>query len=110
MEDPHEPQYGGGMVENPGLNEGLKGWNAFGGADIEHRVSERGNSFIVASNRSKPHASVSQSFYLLKDMLYSFSGIFLSIIIIINVNQFFNFFNLCFVCDICFIILEFIFW
>lgn len=34
-----EPHYGGGIVINPELNHGLKGWTALGGAKVEHQES-----------------------------------------------------------------------
>ena len=51
---PLVPQYNGGIVVNPELQDGLKGWTSFGDANISHLQSEDGNTFIVASNRRKP--------------------------------------------------------
>ncbi|KAK3193044.1 hypothetical protein Dsin_024354 [Dipteronia sinensis] len=73
LEKPHKPQYGGGIIVNPELNHGLKGWSTFGKAKIQHRESG-GNKFFVAHNRSQPYASISQKLYLRKNMLYTFSA------------------------------------
>lgn len=72
--NPHKAQYGGGIIKNPELNKGLKGWSTFGNAKIEQRVS-RGNQFIVAHTRTHPHDSISQKLFLEKDKLYTLSGI-----------------------------------
>ncbi|KAK6120792.1 hypothetical protein DH2020_045468 [Rehmannia glutinosa] len=71
---PLEPQYNGGVVVNPQLNEGLKGWTTFGDAKIEHGQSNDGNKYIIASNRKQPFHSFSQKFNLEKDKLYTFSA------------------------------------
>ncbi|RVW69191.1 Anti-sigma-I factor RsgI6 [Vitis vinifera] len=76
LEKPLRPQYGGGMILNPDLNDGLKGWSVSGGAKIEERVSGGGNRFIVAHSRSHKNDSVSQKLYMKKDKLYTFSGTF----------------------------------
>ncbi|TXG64110.1 hypothetical protein EZV62_011104 [Acer yangbiense] len=74
LANPHKPQYGGGIIVNPELNHGLKGWSTFGKAKIQHKESG-GNKFLVAHSRSQPYASISQKLYLRKNMLYTFSGI-----------------------------------
>ena len=74
MANPHKPQYGGGIIRNPELNQGLKGWSTFGGAKIERRESG-GNHFIVAHSRNQTYGSFAQKLYLQKDKLYTFSGI-----------------------------------
>lgn len=71
---PLKPQYNGGIIKNPELNEGLKGWTTFGDANIEHRQSDDGNKYIVALNRKQSFHSFSQEFNLEKDKLYTFSG------------------------------------
>ncbi|WCJ17973.1 Glycosyl hydrolase family 10 protein [Euphorbia peplus] len=73
LESPLKPQYNGGIIINPELDEGSKGWSSFGYAKIEHRESN-GNKFIVAHSRPFPYASVSQNLYLHKNMLYTFSA------------------------------------
>ncbi|CAN6687942.1 unnamed protein product [Malus baccata var. baccata] len=70
---PHKPQYRGGIIVNPELNLGVKGWSTFGNAKIQHRESE-GNKFIVAHSRNQPHDSISQKTYLQRSKLYTFSG------------------------------------
>ncbi|KAG8380691.1 hypothetical protein BUALT_Bualt06G0042300 [Buddleja alternifolia] len=70
---PLGPQYGGGIVVNPELKQGLKGWTKVGHAKIEHRTSNDGNNYIVASvygNRT----STLQNFHLEADKLYAFSA------------------------------------
>lgn len=75
LEKPHKPQYGGGIIKNPELSHGLKGWSAFGNAKIEQRESG-GNKFLVAHSRSQPYDSISQKVYLEKNKFYTLSGNF----------------------------------
>ncbi|KAI8013950.1 Endo-1,4-beta-xylanase 5 [Camellia lanceoleosa] len=74
LENPHKPQYSGGIVVNPELDDGLKGWTVFGDAKIEHRASKGGNTFVVARHRHESHDSFSQKFQLEKGMFYTFSA------------------------------------
>ncbi|CAL5377495.1 unnamed protein product [Camellia sinensis] len=74
LENPHKPQYSGGIVVNPELDDGLKGWTVFGDAKIEHRASKGGNTFVVARHRHESHDSFSQKFQLEKGMLHTFSA------------------------------------
>ncbi|KAK1300286.1 hypothetical protein QJS10_CPB13g00522 [Acorus calamus] len=46
----------------------------FGGAKIEHRISETGNRFVVAHSRKQAHDSFSQKFYLKRGNHYTFSA------------------------------------
>lgn len=73
LEKPHKPKYSGGIIVNPELKHGLKGWSAFGNAKLQHRESQ-GNEFVVAHSRNEPHDSISQKMYLQRNKLYSFSG------------------------------------
>lgn len=73
LQNPKKPQYGGGIIINPDLDDGLKGWATFGDAKIQHRESH-GNHFIVAHSRNQSYDSISQKLFLHKDNLYSFSG------------------------------------
>ena len=73
LANPHKPQYCGGIIINPELNDGLRGWSTFGNAKIEQRVLED-NKYIVAHSRNQPEDSISQKLYLQKDKLYTFSG------------------------------------
>ncbi|KAJ6409467.1 hypothetical protein OIU84_009046 [Salix udensis] len=73
LENPHKPQYNGGIIVNPELNDGLKAWSTFGDAKIEHRESD-GNKYVVAHTRKNPHGSMSQKLYLKKNHLYTFSA------------------------------------
>ncbi|KAK9940936.1 hypothetical protein M0R45_017569 [Rubus argutus] len=74
LENPHKPQYGGGIIVNPELNHGLKGWSTFGEAKIQHRQSQAGNKFAVACSRNQAHAGISQKIYLQRNKLYTFSA------------------------------------
>ncbi|CAI9769166.1 unnamed protein product [Fraxinus pennsylvanica] len=69
-----EPQYSGGMVLNPELEHGLKGWTPFGDAKLEQQESEDGNKYIVASDRSGHRDSFSQKFHLEEEKLYVLSA------------------------------------
>ncbi|CAI9769998.1 unnamed protein product [Fraxinus pennsylvanica] len=73
---PEEAHYGGGIVLNPELNLGLKGWTIFGDAKVEHQKSKDGKKYIVASNRNTAFDSFTQKFCLEKDKLYVFSAWF----------------------------------
>ncbi|XP_010691571.3 endo-1,4-beta-xylanase 5 [Beta vulgaris subsp. vulgaris] len=75
LAEPLKPQYDGGIIVNPEINDGLKGWTTHGGVKIEPRVSEKGNNFIVAHSRKHHNGSVSQKGFLLeKEKLYTFSA------------------------------------
>ncbi|KAH7833784.1 hypothetical protein Vadar_009671 [Vaccinium darrowii] len=74
LANPLKPQYGGGIVVNPELDLGLKGWTRFGDAKIEQKVTKGVNNFIAASNRHQPHDSFSQKFYLDNAKFYTFSA------------------------------------
>ncbi|XP_004230568.2 endo-1,4-beta-xylanase 5-like isoform X2 [Solanum lycopersicum] len=69
---PFDPQYGGGLIANPGFDKGTEAWKMDGHVKIEARESG-GNKFIVAYNRTTPY-SVSQSFHLKKGLYYAFSA------------------------------------
>ncbi|XP_027355480.1 endo-1,4-beta-xylanase 5-like [Abrus precatorius] len=70
---PHKPQYNGGIIQNPELNDGLQGWTPYGGSRIEHRETS-GNKYVVAHGRNKVHDSVSQKINLKKDNHYTLSA------------------------------------
>ncbi|KAL9244741.1 hypothetical protein vseg_018478 [Gypsophila vaccaria] len=74
VEDPLRAQYNGGIIVNPEGNNGLQGWTNFGDVNIETRLSNNGNKFIVAHSRKKSYDSMSQKVTLLKDMFYTFSA------------------------------------
>ncbi|KAI3755467.1 hypothetical protein L1987_55268 [Smallanthus sonchifolius] len=74
LETPNKPQYDGGIVVNPTLKEGSKGWASFGNAKLQLRTSETGNEFVIARQRNQSFDSVSQQFFLDKDKLYTFSA------------------------------------
>ncbi|CAA0812383.1 Glycosyl hydrolase family 10 protein [Striga hermonthica] len=73
LEKPHRPQYKGGIVVNPELHDGFNGWKAFGGTVIEHRECGN-NNYIVATKRSHSFDSVTQTFDLEEDKIYTFSA------------------------------------
>ncbi|KAF2294409.1 hypothetical protein GH714_010671 [Hevea brasiliensis] len=73
LASPQRPQYNGGVIRNPELNDGLKGWSTFGDAKIEHRKLGN-NNFIVANSRVHSYDSVSQNLYLQKNKIYTFSA------------------------------------
>lgn len=76
MAEPKIAQYGGGIILNPGFDHSIEGWTVFGKGAIKERVSNEGNIFIVAHNRTQPLDSFSQKVQLKKGMLYTFSGNF----------------------------------
>ncbi|KAL3641197.1 hypothetical protein CASFOL_016165 [Castilleja foliolosa] len=71
---PLSAQYGGGMVTNPELDEGLNGWTSFEDAKIAHVLSDDGNKFAVAYDRTHPMHSITQTFHLEQDKIYTFSA------------------------------------
>ncbi|GER42873.1 Endo-1,4-beta-xylanase C, partial [Striga asiatica] len=72
---PLKPQYEGGKIVNPELNEGLFGWEAFGDAKIEHMESTDGiNKYIGVFGRNKTFHSFKQTVYLEKEKLYTVSA------------------------------------
>ncbi|XP_019465285.1 PREDICTED: uncharacterized protein LOC109363475 [Lupinus angustifolius] len=73
LKQPQKPQYNGGIIKNPELNNGLEGWTVFGNAKIEQRESSC-NKYVVAYNRKQPSDSVSQKINLQKGMHYTLSG------------------------------------
>ncbi|KAL3641199.1 hypothetical protein CASFOL_016167 [Castilleja foliolosa] len=71
---PLSAQYNGGMVMNAELDEGLNGWTAFGDAKIAHVLSDNGNKFVAAYERNNTTHSISQTFHLEEDTIYTFSA------------------------------------
>ena len=76
LAEPRRAQYGGGIIVNPGFDHNIEGWTVFGKGAIKERISNGGNRFIVAHNRTHPLDSFSQKVQLKKGMLYTFSGNF----------------------------------
>ncbi|KAK7343527.1 hypothetical protein VNO77_12324 [Canavalia gladiata] len=76
LKEPQRAHYGGGIIVNPGFDNNIEGWTVFGKGAIEERISNEGNRFIVARNRTQPLDSFSQKVKLKKGMLYTFSGWF----------------------------------
>ncbi|CAO2815885.1 unnamed protein product [Amaranthus hypochondriacus] len=69
--DPDKPQYNGGIIVNPEMNDGLNGWTGDGELKIKSKVSQtRSNNFIIGI----ANGSVSQKVLLEKAKLYTFSA------------------------------------
>lgn len=73
LEIPYKPQYNGGIIVNPDLQNGSQGWSQFGNAKVDFREFG-GNKFVVATQRNQSSDSISQKVYLEKGILYTFSG------------------------------------
>lgn len=73
LENPYKPQYNGGIIVNPDLQNGSQGWSQFGNAKVDFREFG-GNKFVVATQRNQSSDSISQKVYLEKGILYTFSG------------------------------------
>ncbi|CAJ1977330.1 unnamed protein product [Sphenostylis stenocarpa] len=76
LAEPERAQYGGGIIVNPGFDHNIEGWSVFGKGSIKERISNEGNRFIVAHNRTQPLDCFSQKVQLRKGMLYTFSAWF----------------------------------
>ncbi|XP_027937857.1 endo-1,4-beta-xylanase 5-like [Vigna unguiculata] len=74
--EPERAQYGGGIIVNPGFDDNIDSWRVFGKGSIKEQISNEGNRFIVAHNRTQPLDSFSQMVQLQKGMLYTFSAWF----------------------------------
>ncbi|CAI8604817.1 unnamed protein product [Vicia faba] len=74
--EPHKAQYGGGIIVNPEFDHNIESWTVFGNGTMEERLSNNGNRFIVASNRTQTLDSFSQKIQLKKELIYMFSGWF----------------------------------
>ncbi|KAL1207443.1 Endo-1,4-beta-xylanase 5 [Cardamine amara subsp. amara] len=75
LENPYKPQYNGGIIVNPDLQNGSQGWSQFGNAKVDFREFG-GNKFVVTQQRNQSYDSVSQKVYLEKGILYTFSAWF----------------------------------
>ncbi|KAK4378580.1 hypothetical protein RND71_000442 [Anisodus tanguticus] len=60
LKQPLDPQYGGGLIANPGFDKDIEAWEVDGRVKIETRQSG-GNKFIVAYNRTDPFTWVQLS-------------------------------------------------
>ncbi|XP_058739107.1 endo-1,4-beta-xylanase 5-like [Vicia villosa] len=76
VKEPHRAQYGGGIIVNPGFDHNIKGWTVVGNGTIEERISNDGNRFIVARNRTRALDGFSQKVQLKKGLIYIFSAWF----------------------------------
>ncbi|KAI5436543.1 endo-1,4-beta-xylanase 5-like [Lathyrus oleraceus] len=74
VKEPHRAQYGGGIIVNPGFDHNIKAWTVFGNGTIEERISNDGNRFIVARNRTRALDGFSQKVHLKKGLIYIFSA------------------------------------
>ncbi|XP_023633722.1 uncharacterized protein LOC17880008 [Capsella rubella] len=73
LEIPNKPQYNGGIILNPDLQNGSQSWSQFGNSKVDFREFG-GNKFVVATQRNQSTDSVSQKVYLEKGILYTFSA------------------------------------
>ncbi|KAL1215825.1 Endo-1,4-beta-xylanase 5 [Cardamine amara subsp. amara] len=73
LENPYKPQYNGGIIVNPDLQNGSQGWSQFGNAKVDFREFG-GNKFVVSQQRNQSYDSVSQKVHLEKGLLYTFSA------------------------------------
>ncbi|CAN7119965.1 unnamed protein product [Brassica rapa subsp. narinosa] len=73
LENPYKPQYNGGIIVNPDLQNGSQGWAQFANAKVDFREFG-GNKFVVARGRNQSYDSVSQKISLEKGLLYTFSA------------------------------------
>ncbi|CAK8573835.1 unnamed protein product [Lathyrus sativus] len=74
VKEPYRAQYGGGIIVNPGFDHNIKGWTVVGNGTIEERISNDGNRFIVARNRTQALDGFSQKVHLKKGLIYIFSA------------------------------------
>lgn len=74
MTEPQRAQYRGGIILNPDFDHNIKDWTVFGNGTIEEQISNDGNRFIIASNRTQPLDGFSQKVQLNKGIMYTFSG------------------------------------
>ncbi|KAH0877401.1 hypothetical protein HID58_064795, partial [Brassica napus] len=74
--NPNKPQYNGGIIVNPGLQNGLEGWSQYGNDKVNFTEFE-GNKFVIVRGRNQPYDSVkAQKVCLEKGLLCTFSGIY----------------------------------
>ncbi|KAF2549035.1 hypothetical protein F2Q70_00019881 [Brassica cretica] len=71
--NPNKPQYNGGIIVNPGLQNGLEGWSQYGNDKVNFTEFE-GNKFVIVRGRNQPYDSVSQNVCLEKGLLCTFSA------------------------------------
>ncbi|WZZ09530.1 hypothetical protein YC2023_095451 [Brassica napus] len=71
--NPNKPQYNGGIIVNPDLQNGSQGWSQLGNAKVDF-TEFGGNKFVIARGRNQSYDSVSQKVYLEKGLLYTFSA------------------------------------
>ncbi|XP_073525744.1 uncharacterized protein [Phyllobates terribilis] len=70
LEEPWGVQYTGGILENPGFDNGAQGWRNFGDGDIKINKTKGGNKFIGSFRGD----SLSQRVLLEQGIIYAFSG------------------------------------
>nr|VDD00219.1 unnamed protein product [Brassica oleracea] len=71
--NPNKPQYNGGIIVNPDLQNGSQGWSQMGNTKVDF-TEFGGNKFVIARGRNQSYDSVSQKVYLEKGLLYTFSA------------------------------------
>ncbi|EYU39075.1 hypothetical protein MIMGU_mgv1a0048872mg, partial [Erythranthe guttata] len=72
LSTPLKPQYNGGIIINPELNEKLNGWIVSGDASAALGESCDGNNYIITSKRKQ--SIFSQKLFLEENKLYTFSA------------------------------------
>ncbi|KAL8027595.1 hypothetical protein ABFX02_14G105700 [Erythranthe guttata] len=72
LSTPLKPQYNGGIIINPELNEKLNGWIVSGDASAALGESRDGNNYIITSKRKQ--SIFSQKLFLEENKLYTFSA------------------------------------
>eukprot|EP01018_Ginkgo_biloba_P014946 Gb_02219 [translate_table: standard] len=70
---PPDSLYGGGVLVNPELADGLNGWSPYGGGKLELRSSD-GNNFVVATGRKNSYDSASQKLNLTQGFMYTLAA------------------------------------
>lgn len=74
---PAAPLYNGGILRNPGFDNGTNNWTSFGSASVTLRIEsqDNGNTYLVASNRQEKFHSPAQTLEdLSQDVKYSLSA------------------------------------
>ncbi|KAL8161011.1 hypothetical protein V2J09_012500 [Rumex salicifolius] len=74
LEEPWNVHYRGGILANPGFDNGIHGWTSYGKGKIKIGETKRGNKYVVAFNREISTDSLSHKVELEEGKLYAFSG------------------------------------
>eukprot|EP00253_Pinus_taeda_P030791 PITA_30791 len=74
LQKPPSPSYGGGIIVNPDINDGLQGWTPFGNTTLEVRSAPDGNNYLVAQGRKNSYDAPSQNPNLTQGMMYTLAA------------------------------------